>query len=509
MLIKSYHSKGRWGVRRLIAVFLKQWCQGVLLHFQRHGINSVNIQRLYYRIAVNVAEQRQFFAHIIGYRHFSSANQYIGANPYRLQFFYRVLRGFCFNSFADFKNGIKVERAACDPDARAEARADSVPRAVLRREGPFACLGLSASADGLAMPVVPSATSLFGPRGASLMGPGGPLWVSDTGHHRLLGWASVPDTDNAPADWVIGQPDCSREGATPRQAWPATLNVPTGIAPLGDGMAVADAWNHRVLIWHARPECCNAPADVVLGQADFATVEANAGQGAASARSLFWPDGVHWDGARLWVADTGNRRVLMWHGAPRANAQPADLVLGQRDFGRRDENGGGEPSLASMRWPHGIAVWNGCLCATDAGNNRIMIWDALPTRNGQACDRLLGQTDPTQVDHNQSLYWPSAGTLHMPYGIAADGDWLLAADTANSRLLAWHAGNRADPAGVDQASACALTGQDDFHAKGDNRWALPSRDSLCWPYGISLCGDLAAVAESGNNRVLLGALPPS
>ena len=40
--------------------------------------------------------------------------------------------------------------------------------AVLDCEGPFACLGLSASANGLAIPVAPSATSLFGPRGASL-----------------------------------------------------------------------------------------------------------------------------------------------------------------------------------------------------------------------------------------------------------------------------------------------------------------------------------------------------
>ncbi len=98
----------------------------------------------------------------------------------------------------------------------------------------------------------------------------------------------------------------------------------------------------------------------------------------------------------------------------------------------------------------------------------------------------------------QSQCWPSAGTRHMPYGIASRGEWLIAADTANPRLLAW----RADD-GARQAGACALTGQTDFHAKGDNRWALPARDSLCWPHGIALCGDIAAVADSGNNRVLL------
>jgi hypothetical protein len=390
-------------------------------------------------------------------------------------------------------------RVSLTPALKHAAMPSAVP--VLDRVGPLVCLGASAGADGLAMPVVPSATALFGPRGACLVAPEGPLWVSDTGHHRLLGWARVPDTDRTEADWVIGQPDFAREGRNAKgDPGAATLNVPTGITPVGDGLAVADAWNHRVLIWHKRPTRSQVPADVVLGQHDFASVEANGGRGEASARSLFWPYGVHWDGARLWVADTGNRRVLMWHGVPADNGCAADLVLGQRDFDARDENGGGVPSLASMRWPHGIAAWAGGMCVTDAGNNRIMVWDIVPSRNDQPCDRLLGQHDPTQVDHNQSLYWPNAATLHMPYGIAADGDWLLAADTANSRLLAWRRGDRHD--------ARALTGQPDFHAKGDNRWGPPRRDSLCWPYGMGLCGDRAVVADSGNNRVLLWRLAP-
>ena len=369
---------------------------------------------------------------------------------------------------------------------------------VLDRAGPFARLGGSGGADGLAIPVVPSATALFGPRGC-MIGPDGSLWVSDTGHHRLLGWARTPDGADAPADWVIGQPDFSREGRNAKGDPSATtLNVPTGVTAIGDGLAVADAWNHRVLIWHRRPARSEAPADIVLGQADFAAVEPNAGRGEAAASSLFWPYGVHWDGARLWVADTGNRRVLMWDGVPDRNDRAADLVLGQGDFGSRDENGGGVPTLSSMRWPHDVTTWCGRLCVTDAGNSRIMVWDALPQRNDDPCDWLLGQSDPSQVDHNQSLYWPSAATLHMPYGVASAGQWLLCADTANSRLLAWHADD-----GGERDGARALTGQADFHAKGDNRWGPPSHDSLCWPYGVAVRGDVAAVADSGNNRVLL------
>jgi hypothetical protein len=373
------------------------------------------------------------------------------------------------------------------------------PSALLDPAGPAVCLGGTLDLDGLAQPVTPDAISLFGPRGACLMSSEGPLWVSDTGHHRLLGWAELPPLDGRPADWIIGQPDFLHEGRNARgNPGPATLNVPTGITACGDGLAVADAWNHRVLIWHRLPRENNVPADRVLGQSDFSGMQANRGAGAPTANSLFWPYGIHWDGTRLWVADSGNRRVLMWHGLPAANGQSADLVLGQRDFTCRDENAGAEPSALSMRWPHDITPWRGRLCVADAGNNRIMVWQHLPADNGAPCDHVLGQNDALLVDNNQSLYWPTQASLNMPYGMAAAGDWLLVTDTANSRLIGWHIDDCATG-----ATARALTGQPDFSAKGDNRWQLPVRDSLCWPYGIRACENAIIVSDSGNNRVLL------
>lgn len=52
-------------------------------------------------------------------------------------------------------------------------------------------------------------------------------------------------------------------------------------------------------------------------------------------------------------------------------------------------------------------------------------------------------------------------------------------------------------------AAHALTAQLDFHAKSDNRWQMPERDSLCWPYGIRACGNSIVVSDSDNSRVLL------
>jgi hypothetical protein len=237
----------------------------------------------------------------------------------------------------------------------------------------------------------------------------------------------------------------------------------------------------------------------VLGQDDFTSVQSNRGNDRPTASTLFWPYGVFWDGARLWVSDTGNRRVLVWDGLPRVNAQPADLVLGQNDFGVRDENGGTAPNASSLRWPHALASWRGRLCVADAGNNRVLVWDRTPSRDNAPADHVLGQGDALGVDHNQSRYWPDAATLNMPYGVTAIGDWLLVSDTANSRLLGWHVDDCATG-----SAARALAGQAAFSAKGDNRWQVAARDSVCWPYSVVAVGDdEVAVADSGNNRVLL------
>ena len=52
-------------------------------------------------------------------------------------------------------------------------------------------------------------------------------------------------------------------------------------------------------------------------------------------------------------------------------------------------------------------------------------------------------------------------------------------------------------------AAFSLTGQRSFGDKGDNRWGSATRDSLCWPYSVAIAGRTAAIADSGNNRVLL------
>ncbi|MBX3221770.1 MAG: hypothetical protein KF795_14735 [Labilithrix sp.] len=393
------------------------------------------------------------------------------------------------------------------PMSQRAASPGGAPPPLLARRGADVILGESA----LGASVAPSRTTMFGPRGAHLFGDDGPLWVCDTGHHRLLGFAKAPSADGAPADWVIGQPSFASEGRNGKGPTSAsTVNVPTGIAPVGDGFAVADAWNNRVLVWRTMPAGDGVPADLVLGQADFTGDAPNRGLAAPAADTLHWPSAVLVVGGALVVADTGNRRLLVWDRLPDAHGAPADRVLGQPDFASRSDNGGGDATAASFRWPHALVWQDGLFVVADAGNSRLLVFRGLPRHGGEPAIAIVGQERATDTDHNQGRYWPTASSLNMPYGVAGAGDGeLVVCDTASSRVLGF-----SDLLASGGRHARRLSAQPSFETKGDNRWSMPARDSVCWPYGVQVHRRvdgrrLAVIADSGNNRVLLWELEES
>jgi hypothetical protein len=376
---------------------------------------------------------------------------------------------------------------------------------LLDPRGAAAIVGVGGDDTAMASAIAPRADTLFGPRGALLVGDDGPLLVADSGHHRLLLWTSRPCGDGVAADLVLGQPGFECEGRNARgEVGAATLNVPTGVAFAHGVLAVADAWNHRVLLWQGLPTRSGQAADLVLGQPDLCSGNPNRGGDRPGADTLYWCYGVAFVHGCLVVADTGNRRVLIWDGLPQRNGEPAALVLGQRDPHTRDENAGIGVGALGMRWPHSMVWWRERLFVADAGNNRVMAWDALPRRDGQPCDHVLGQRDFDHSDHNRSAYFPTAASLNMPYGLTVLGDTLVVADTASSRLIGYDTHQAAIQGGI----ASRLAGQPSFADKGDNRWQPAARDSLCWPYSATASGSTLAIADSGNNRVLLWEAAP-
>ncbi len=348
---------------------------------------------------------------------------------------------------------------------------------------------------GLALPAAhPTASQLYAPRGVFLNDDY--LIVADSGNHRVLIWRGIPETDATPADIVLGQPDFTSEGPNAGgQDFAQGLHLPTGVGVYEGKLFVADAWHHRILVWNEIPSRSAQPADYVIGQRTFADVTENRG-GAVSANSLYWPYGMAFINGWFYVADTGNRRVLGWRGLPEAD-RAADLILGQNSPTENLENRGAAISANSFRWPHDIAGNADVLYVADAGNHRVLGWSPV-SESDSAANIVLGQPDFSQGQ--EVPYIPQgADRLRFPYAIALEDNTLAVADTANNRVLIWNS----LPKAGQFIAADAVIGQTDFHSNGENRWKLVDRDTLCWPYGITLHKGKLAIADSGNNRVMI------
>jgi hypothetical protein len=338
---------------------------------------------------------------------------------------------------------------------------------------------------------------MYAPRG--VWTDGRRVVVADSGNHRVLIWHSWPDHDGAPADVVLGQPDMTSEG-------PAAgcgdvrrgLNLPTGVAVVDGDLVIADAWHHRLVVHDGLPERDFAEPRVVLGQDSPESVLPNGG-GEPGLGTLYWPFGFGVVAGTFWVTDTGNRRVLGWRGAGLPEpGRPADLLLGQDDARERSDNRGASPAAAaSFRWPHAVAGDARTLYVADAGDHRVLGWSPPPSGDAVATV-VLGQPDLASIDEFKNRP-QGAHRLRFPYAVASDAHRLVVADTSNNRILVWHGLPRH---GAGQPADTVL-GQPDMDANGENRWTAVTDDSLCWPYGLGLSGDLLAVADSGNNRVML------
>lgn len=379
-------------------------------------------------------------------------------------------------------------------------RADVVP-AVDLTDGwaPEVWLGAPAP-GGLGLPSgTPSMAWMYSPRGVFLGEDH--LVVADSGNHRVLIWHGVPDRDEQPADVVLGQPDGQTEGPAAGGRGPERgMHLPTGVLIHDGRLVVADAWHHRILVWDSVPESSDVAPDVVLGQPDASAVEMNRG-GECAADTFYWPFGIAMVGSAFWVTDTGNRRVLGWPDGIPEPGQPAEVILGQPDPASHAENRGGDAGPASFRWPHDIAGRDDLLLIADAGDHRVLGWSPQPDADRDA-DLVVGQPDFASSEE-----WPygphTNDRFRFPYAVCLDGERFAVADTANNRILLWDG----MPGGVPGRGADHVLAQPDFGANGENRWTSVQRDTLCWPYGLSLRGDRLAVADSGNNRVMLWRRP--
>jgi hypothetical protein len=197
----------------------------------------------------------------------------------------------------------------------------------------------------------------------------GKLFVSDRNNNRILIWNKIPTSSGANADVVVGQSNFTSSISATSQTG---LSEPEGLWTDGTRLVVADFFNSRVLIWNSIPTTNGAAADVVVGQPDFMSFDNPA---PPTAQSLNEPGAVTSDGTRLFVADSRNNRVLVYNTFPTSNQPTADIVLGQADFTHSGDNAGGATSAQSLSFPDGLFLAKGHLFVNDFGNSRFLVFN--------------------------------------------------------------------------------------------------------------------------------------
>lgn len=384
------------------------------------------------------------------------------------------------------------------------------------------------------------------------------LVVSDTDNNRVLLWKTVPTVPDQPADIVLGQPNFTTAAIGLSSSG---LRGPQGVWVQGTRLFVADTQNHRVLIWNSIPTSNNQPADVVLGEPNFTSAPpATVSDLPATASNLFSPVSVTSDGQRVYVTDLGHNRVLIWNSIPTQNGQAADVVVGQPNMTTEGDNNysgtcvtNGTDSDGYPTYPAGCqsfcpsvstdadnnpifpircgytlsypryALSDGQrLFIADSGNDRVLVYDSIPTTNGVKYDRNLGQVDEysDQVTTSTDTFRPdanilesSADTIRTPYGLAWDGTNLYVSDPYDVRILVFTPGSPNIPiTGVTNGASLntyavgtvsitgTITASDtvtiNVSSPGVSATTCPSTGLACYTYTVKSTDSLASIVQA-------------
>jgi len=372
---------------------------------------------------------------------------------------------------------------------------------------------------------------------------------ADPNNHRVLIFQNVSGqlprpTDelqyNSPcpicvgtASVVLGQPDFTT-AAEHLQANATSLRLPTAVASDGVRLVVADTNHNRVLIWNKIPKTNNTPADVVVGQPDMASSGVSTSH-VPTAGSMSGPQGVWIQNGKLYIADTGYNRVLIYNRIPTTNGVAADVVLGQPNFTSYVEvdvtQQNQSATATNMLNPVSVTSDGSHVFVTDLGFNRILIWNTIPTSNGQAADVVIGQPDMTTgfanyafkydtnstatppaeiavlcttsngVDANNSATYPNYcnATLNFPRFALSDGKRLFVADGGNDRVLEFMTIPTSNGASAD-----AVLGQ----IGGSVDQATDAADSVNTPVSLAFDGTNLYVSDPFNRRILAYSVAP-
>jgi uncharacterized protein (TIGR03437 family) len=269
------------------------------------------------------------------------------------------------------------------------------------------------------------------------------LYLADTGNNRVI-VLPLQGTTLGAGTRVLGQDRLNTNSINLIEGREFEFSPDTGLAVDSTGaiphLYVADTGNHRVLGFKdLRSVNAGGKADIVIGQPDMQTAICNYNPMTSSGgdpnqpnqTSLCGPVGLAVDAqGNLYVADSLNGRVLRFP-TPfsfQGTLEPADLVLGQRDFTSRFT----DPSQFSMKNPYGVAFAPSGLLVSDISDNRVLYFSttSAPLSIGESATKVYGQ-----AQFNTIASGTDQASLAQPRHISADTDGIVyVVDSGNNRV---------------------------------------------------------------------------
>lgn len=245
-----------------------------------------------------------------------------------------------------------------------------------------------------------AAYKLFQPRGLSIDKDGN-LWVADSGYNRVVRF-NAPLTNGASAQIVLGQDNFIQANYevnqnSTRKPYAVAVDTTTEI------VWVCDTNSHRILKFHGTLSN-GMNATLFIGQAtpNAGNANGNATLGQVKANSLNLPSDIVVDvSSNIWVADSGNHRILRFD-APSSGgaAELADLVIGATNFVLGNPNlgqGTNGCTADSLYTPLGLYIdtQENSLWVADSMNNRVLGYDLTNATNSISAAAVFGQKDYT------------------------------------------------------------------------------------------------------------------
>jgi hypothetical protein len=186
----------------------------------------------------------------------------------------------------------------------------------------------------------------------------------------------------------------------------------------------------------------------------------------------------------------------VYNHVPTANGTAADFVIGQPDL---TSNAAGTSAIA-LNHPYAAYCMANKLFVVEQGNNRILVFDPIPTASNPMASYVIGQ--PDLVTGTTGVC--TASSLNSPYEILRHGDTFFVADGGNQRVLEFDTIPTATG-----ATATAVLGQVNFTSCLQNKTntTIPTDKTLAFPNALAAKGNLLAVSDHTNNRTMFFDLP--